>query len=367
MRVLHIIDHVGMGGAQTILKGIFEKNRDNKDIFYYALRNNKIKVEIDHPNIHSYKGYSKLNIRSFLELRKLIKKEKIDLIHCHLAKSIFFGYILKSLFFKKIRLIFHEHGRIFENQKLYNYFNEKAQNNVDLFIAVSMATKTKLIKNSKLEEHKIKILYNFVDLNKINPNNIKNYDMTIEGIDIDKDYFVVGFAGRLNKIKGCDLLIKSIPYIKIQNFKLLIAGDGPEKSRLEILAKELNIEDKIHFCGYIKNILKFYGLIDCFVLSSRSEASPMAFYEIQALGIPLIANDVIALNELIIDKENGLLFQTNNERDLAEKIELVYNNPELKTRMTIYGMENIKKYSINNYIKNLYKIYENVSTQHVDE
>lgn len=362
MRVLHIIDHVGMGGAQTILKGIFEKNRDNKDIFYYALRNNKIKVEIDHPNIHSYKGFSKLNTKSLLELRKLITNEKIDVLHCHLAKSMFFGYILKTLFFKKVKLIFHEHGRIFENQKLYNYFNKKAQNNVDLFIAVSEATKIKLIKNSKLDEHKIKVLYNFVDLNKINPNNIKNNDRTIKGreIGINKDYFVIGFAGRLNKIKGCDLLIKSIPYIKIQNFKLLIAGDGPEKSRLEILTKEINVEDKVHFCGYIKNILKFYRLIDCFVLSSRSEASPMAFYEIQALGIPLIANDVIALNEFIEDKENGLLFQTNNERDLAEKINFVYNNPELRAQMTGYGIDNIKKYSINAYINELNIIYKNL-------
>ena len=360
MRILHIIDHVGMGGAQTILKGILEKNRDNKDIFYYALRNNKIKVEIDHPNIHSYKGYSKLNTQSLLELRKLIKKEKIDVIHCHLAKSMFFGYILKILFFKKIKLIFHEHGRIFENQKLYNYFNEKVQNNVDLFIAVSEATKIELIKNSKVDEHKIKVLYNFVDLNKINPN-IKNYDITIKAkeVGIDKDYFVIGFAGRLNRIKGCDILIKSIPYIKIQNIKIMIAGDGIERKQLDKLSKDLNLKDKIIFLGYVNNIEEFYNIIDYLVIPSRSESFGLSAIEAQASGTPVIASSIKGLNEIVLDKKTGLLFQPENEKDLAEKIELIHNDKNLRIELIKNGLYEVRKYSLDNYLLNLKSIYEN--------
>lgn len=364
VNVLHVIDHMGMGGAQRIVGELFRKwDDENIRLFYFSLRESKNTIDLGNGQVFfSSRHKSRYNLSSFFELIIIIRSNHIKILHLHLAKSNILGILLKLFYFKDIKIIVHEHGEIFQNKFWYNNFLKIFQNKVDLFIAVSEATKRMLFENAEINGNKIKVLYNFVDLNKINPDKIKNSNRTFQRMEIgiNKDDFVIGFAGRLDKIKGCDLFIRSIPYIQIKNFKLLIAGDGPEKRHLEILTKEINVEDKVHFCGYIKNILKFYGLIDCFVLPSRSEASPMAFYEIQALGIPLIANDVLALNEFIIDKENGLLFQTNNERDLAEKISLVYNNSELRAQMIGYGIDNIKKYSLNTYINELNIIYKNL-------
>lgn len=364
VKVLHVIDHMGMGGTQRVVSELLSKwHNENIKLFCYALR-----VSINNFNNTEEKIFcssnhkSRYDIFSFFELKNFIEKENIKILHLHLAKSIMFGILIKTLFFRDVKIIVHEHGKIFKNIFWYNYFLKKSQSNVDLFIAVSDATKRMLIKNAKLKDDKIKTFYNFVDIKRFNQQKIgiNRFEERAKS-GLNKNDFVLGFAGRLNKIKGCDLLIRSIPYINIQNFQLLIAGDGPERTYLEKLTKEMNIENNVHFYGYIKNMISFYRLIDCFVFSSRSEASPMAFYEVQALGIPIIANDVMALNEFIKDEENGVLFKANDERDLAAKIELVYYNPELRAQMTIYGRENIKKYSIDNYIKNLYEIYENLS------
>lgn len=361
MKILHIIDHMGVGGAQTILKGIFEAGKCNENIFCYALRYNKNEVGIDHPDFCSYKGNSKLNIKSLFELRTLIGIEKIECVHCHLVKSMLFGYLVKLLFFKNIKLVFHEHGRIFQKQNLYNYFLRKTQYNVDLYIAVSTATKNKLIKNANINPNKIEILYNFVDLEKFNPSQIKKVDRikNRKKIGLTEMDFVIGFAGRLNKIKGCDILIKSVPHINIKNFKLMVAGDGVERNRLEKLAYSLNIENNLIFLGYVKDVVQFYSLIDCLVVPSRSESFGLSVVEAQALGVPVIASNIKGLNEVVLDKKTGLLFESGNENDLAEKIELIYSDEILRMELTKNGLDNVKKYSLDNYLITLWKIYEN--------
>ena len=71
MKILHIIDHTGIGGAQTLLKEIFEHEKNNKNIFCCVLRNNKIKLEMNCPNLYLCKSYRKFDIRSLFKLKKI--------------------------------------------------------------------------------------------------------------------------------------------------------------------------------------------------------------------------------------------------------------------------------------------------------
>ena len=350
---------MGMGGAQTILKGIFENEVSNKNIFCYSLRNNKTEVEVNHPKVYSHAGYSKFNIKSLFELRTLVHEHDIDVLHCHLAKSMFWGYLLKLLFFKNIKLIFHEHGRIFQNKVWYVQLIKKMQRKTDLYIAVSKATKRRL-ENIVIKKDKIKVLYNCVDLDKFNPTQIEKVDLIGNRIKfgLNEMDFVIGFAGRLNKIKGGDILIKSVPNINIKNFKLLVAGDGVERKRLEKLADNLKIKDNVIYLGYVKDMVKFYSLIDCLVVPSRSESFGISVIEAQAFGVPVIASNIEGLNEVVLDNKTGLLFEQKNEEDLVEKIELMHNDKSLRIELIKNGLDEVKKYSLNNYLLNLREIYD---------
>src|SRR3989344_3696257 len=112
MKILHLIDSLGLGGAQTVVKGIFENQRKNKDIFLYVLRKREINIDVDHPNVKIFNSNKKYSLASIQELRNLIEKEQISIIHCHLFRSQVFGWILKRFYFPNIKLIFHEHGQI---------------------------------------------------------------------------------------------------------------------------------------------------------------------------------------------------------------------------------------------------------------
>jgi len=360
MKILHIIDSLGLGGAQTVVKGVFENQKDNRNIFLFSLRRRNINIEIEHKNIIIFNSNRKYSLKSLFELRDLIKKEKIDILHCHLFKAQFFGWLLKIIYFPNIRLIQHEHGKIFRDVFYYNKFINFSQKKTDLFIAVSKATKNKLIENGKVKDNKINVLPNFVDLKKFNGDNITwNVESEKEKLGIKKDEFVIGFVGRLAKIKGCEYLIKVLPYLNFP-YRVLIAGDGPERKSLEDLAEELKVRGKVIFLGYRKDTVFIYSLLNILVMSSLSEASPMSVLEAWAVDVPIVASNVNGLNEIIFNNKNGLLFEVKNSHDLSEKIELIYKDGKVRDKLIGNGLEDIKKYDFGNYINNLNKIYEDI-------
>ncbi len=350
-----------LGGAQRIVIQLLERWKcDDIELQSFSLRKSNYYMSQNESLFISSNHKSRYNILSFLELKNYIEKNDIKILHLHLPKSVFFGVLIKILYFANLRIIVHEHGDIFQHKHLYNFILRLFQNKINLFLAVSEATRIELIESAKVDAKKINILYNFVDLNKFNLEKFKNFDRIIERkkFGLNTDDYVIGFAGRLDKLKGCDILIKSIPYINIPNSKVVIAGDGVEKKELEKLTKDLDIRDRIIFLGYIKDMLKFYRLIDCLVIPSRSESFGLSAIEGQTLGVPVIASNIKGLNEVVLDKKTGLLFQKNNEKDLADKMSQIHNNSALRDQLIRNGADCTKKYSLDNYINDLNMVYK---------
>jgi len=359
-KVLHIIDSWGLGGAQAIVRGIFEAQKLNKDIYLYILRKRKINFKINHSNVKLFNSEARYSFRPINELRKLIEGKNIEVLHCHLFRSQVFGYILKKRYFSKIKLIFHEHGEVFQNHKVYNYFMKQSQKEVDKIIAVSKSTKQELINKANINPKKIIILYNFVDLKKFNKKNIKrNIKKDKKKMGIKENDFVIGFAGRLAGVKGCKYLIKALPNLDF-SYKCVIAGDGPLKEDLIKLSRKLEVYDKVIFLGYQSDILKFYSLIDVLVMPSLSESFGLSIVEAQASSIPVIASNISGINEIIQNKKNGLLFEARNSNDLAKKIETIYSKKSLGEMLIKEGLTNAKKYPLNKYLAGLNNIYNDI-------
>lgn len=343
IKVLHIIDHLGLGGAQTVVRGIFESQKNNKDIFIFSLRKKEIETKIGHKNVIIRDSYNKHSLKPIKELRNLIEKENIGIIHCHLFRSQFIGWLLKMRYFPKIKLIFHEHGEIFENNLVYNNFLRLCQKNIHLIIAVSKATNEELMRRSKIKSTKIKVLQNFIDLKKFKPRRKK----------ANNSLFKIGFVGRLNRIKGCGYLIKSLPYLRFRNYEVLVAGDGPEKERLEKLCKKLKVLEKVKFLGYVKDTAKIYSKLDVCIIPSLKESFGISALEAQASGVPIICSDIGGLKELVKDKKTGLLFKTKDYKQLAEEISNILFNKDLRLKLVDNAHVQIEKYAINEYLKKL--------------
>ncbi len=363
MRILHIIDHLGFGGAQIVTKSILEGS-NSENVFLYALRESENQIIIQHKNVYTARSSSKCYIKSFFKLARFIRDNNITILHCHLAKSNALGFLLKKIFFKHIKLLFHEHGKIVRSDKtnrssfVYKSLVRMAKKEVNLFIAISNMIKKELIEKACVEPDKIVVLYNFVDPRRFH---IRE-ELDRRQFGFEKEDYLVGFAGRIIKRKGWEEFIRSAYLLKSRGCQIgvVIAGEGPEKTKMLTLLKELNITNCVKYLGFLPDMNPFYNLIDCLVIPSHWEPMGLVAIEAQACGVPVIASNIEGLNEMITDGENGLLFERANERDLAEKIELVQKDRTLRDELISNGLRTVKKYSLDEYIRSLETIYQKV-------
>ena len=366
VKILHIIDCLGLGGAQTVVKGIFEHQNKNKNIFLFALREKDVLINIDHPNIMNFNSKRKYSIRPLFKIRDLIKKENITILHCHLFRSQVFGYFLKIIWFKDLKLIFHEHGDIIKNHVIYNLFLRFSMSKVNIILAVSKATKNSLIKNAKIDYDKIRLLYNFVDLNKFNRELLDkiNKEQERTGYNFKKEDFIIGCAGRLIKRKGwkdfVEVAKSVISDTRFSNIKFLIGGDGKDRDELINFIKENNLESKINYIGYISNMLYFYAILDCFCMPSYWEGLPMAQLEALSLGIPLVTSNGPGVNEIAKEDQTCLYFKVGDQKKLKENILRLYLDKNLQQRLTINSTALAQNFSLENYVSQLNKIYEKI-------
>jgi len=355
VRVLHIIDTLWLGGAQTIQKEYFENQPENSDIFLYALRRSDPQLKIKHPNISVYNSFSRFSFYPLIALKKHIEQNKIDILHCHLLRSHFTGYLLKLFFFRNIRLVIHEHGDILENSGLSSFILKIIKRKADVFITCSEALKKTLVEKIEVDAAAVKTVYNFVNAQK---NKTPILQVIPEASQPER--FYIGFAGRLIRRKGWEQLIEAAKIlIPETNVYFEIAGEGPDKAKIldKIKAHQLK---NVTLRGYTKNMDLFYNKLNCLIVPSHYEPMGMVAIEAQAFGVPVIASNVSGMNELLLDEWNALLFTPGNATELVTCIKKMKDNNNLRNKLIINGFENSKVYSFENYKNNIDNIYLNI-------
>ncbi|HTB32697.1 MAG TPA: glycosyltransferase family 4 protein [Bacteroidia bacterium] len=317
MKILHIIDTLWLGGAQSVVKTFFEKETDNKDIFLYVLRQTEPQITIHHENIIVHKSGSRYSLAPIAELKNIIMGKRIDILHCHLPRAQVFGYILKRFYFPKIKLVFHEQGIIYDHPVVLPFLFNVFKKRIDAFIVCSENNKQELLKKVKNIEGKTFFLPNFVntELHKA-VQKIDKKGCRIK-LGIDPNAFVIGFAGRLVQRKGWEELIEAAAVLKKEdNIHFVISGIGPEQNMmLEMIAKN-GLGKKITYLGYVSDMVPFYAAIDCLILPSHWEGMSLSQQEAIAAGLPVL------ISESINDTTQGVFitFKNKDPKDMASKI-----------------------------------------------
>ena len=151
------------------------------------------------------------------------------------------------------------------------------------------------------------------------------------------------FVGRLHPVKGIQYLIEAMTIVhqKMPDTKLIIVGDGAERSRLEKHVKELDLNDCIQFAGKVpqERIPEFMHQADIFVLPSLSEGFPSVLLEAMASGLPVIATSVGGIPELIDEGINGFLVNIKRPDEIADRILTLMQNDDIRKEMSANNRE----------------------------
>jgi glycosyltransferase involved in cell wall biosynthesis len=179
---------------------------------------------------------------------------------------------------------------------------------------------------------------------------------------LKKDYYELPTVGRLVKRKGIDLLIRSLKILEKEGFNVVlkIAGEGPERNNLEILAKKLGVNNVI-FLGWVprKELVNLYRNCDVYVHSSYAETIPATIREAMSVGRPIVTTNVGVIDEYLKDGENGFLINKRDEYEFAEAIAKLLSDENLRYKI---GLNNrryaLEKFSLRNIIKQWLEVYE---------
>lgn len=295
--VIHVISmQRGLGGVQQSFLSYYKFAKKNSKYKQYIFSNHEISK-----NYGYFKNFFLIQKNFFSFLKHIVSKNSIIYFHNKLpSKKIF--YLLKLL--PSNNIIFAESGAAWnvkkqEQIKIY-------QKNADLakkIIVCSFATKQMLINRFKLNEKKIKLIYNGQEDPKIK-RKIKN-----------KKNLNIGFIGRLESIKGVHLFIEAANLLKKQNFNFFIAGDGPMEKELKKLSRE---NKNIKFIGNVKNPFNFIKSLDILVVPSIREPLGLVSIEAGFCKVSVIASNIDGIPEVITNKHSGILINPTRKINLKQ-------------------------------------------------
>lgn len=373
IHVLYLVDKSGFGGIQTIAATLMNRSfPDDVRLSYFFLRNLNSRFgmkDASRDNVRYSAALHRYSLRPFFELCRIVRRDRIDILHLNGNKSIIFGVMAKILANRRLKIIAHEHGGVFDWTGWYALVLRGLKCYIDLFISLSRYRREFLVSRCGVSPDRIRVLYNFVDPGRIKVDGIPDKRAKREAFGIGRDDFVIGYLGGLSRIKGCDILIEAAAQLKGQghDFRLVITGDGPARLELERLAAEREMEERIVFLGYQEDPVSAFALYDILVMPSRSEAGPVCLYEAWLCGLPVIASDAPVLNEVIKDSTDGLLFRSGDAGDLACKILLLRNDPALRGRLKSEGALTAASNTIDGYLPHLTEIYRELATTAVEK
>ena len=287
------------------------------------------------------------------EMAKILKNEKIDLIHSN-TSVIDFGYRLSKLMKKPHIWHIREFGKedfsmypLCSDKKYYKKIKDKNNN----IICISKAVYEKY--ENIVSKEKLNIIYNGVEGK--NRNDKKKFPLD------KKEKMICLQTGMIHKTKGQDKTIKAIEKLRKEGYKnieLWLAGRGNLSS---IGIEDLSNKPWLKVLGQVSDMKKLREEVNIEIVSSKKEAFGRVTVEAMMGQIPVIGSNSGGTKELIKDKENGLLFNPDDIEDLKEKIKYFYKNRKEIKRMGENAYKDSKDYYlINRCAEEIYELYEKI-------
>ncbi len=148
---------------------------------------------------------------------------------------------------------------------------------------------------------------------------------------------VIGSIGRLDAMKGHDILLRAVA--QLEGVRVVILGEGGQRPDLEKLADELGVSDRVQFPGWVDNPRAYLPQFDIFAMPSRSEGFPLAIVEAMLAARPVVATRVGSVAEAVTDGETGLLINKDDVEGLTAALRRLRDDPALRIRLGQRGRE----------------------------
>ena len=237
--------------------------------------------------------------------------------------------------------------------RLYEWLQRREARKMDAVIAVSRAIGDQLAA-SRVTRERLHVVPNAYRLRS----QFSERSAARQELGLPDDAFVIGWIGRLTAEKGADVLVDAMSHLDGEPVVASFVGDG--KQRQSLLARSTStMRERVHWHGLVLDASRLLRAYDVFVLSSRTEGTPMALFEAMNAGVPIVATRVGGVPD-VLRRDDALLVEANDPRSLAAAICETRRNPSAALARVASARARLDAYAIAPWVERHATIYRQV-------
>lgn len=364
--ILHIIKSLGRGGAEMLLPETLSKHDKNKYEFHYIYflpwKYQMVEaIEKEGGKVSCFAASN--NLKIILMARKIsayVKKNNIQLIHCHLPWAGIVGRIVGKM--TGVPVVYTEHNTWDRYHRLTYYLNKMSFVNQQRVIAVSEDVANSIKKHHHSSRPVVQVIANGINTEKYSATLENSKDVRKE-LNISPHSVVIGITCVFRKQKRLDVWLDIARAIhdKHPDTKFIIVGDGVLKKEIHQKYQSLEMQDYLHFVGLQAETRPYLQAMDIFMMSSEFEGLPIALLEAMSMGCMPACTAAGGIPELVKDNNNGVLVPVNDPMQFVERLSPYLQQPDKikilgnAARETVIG-----SFSMQKMVSEIENIYNNI-------
>ena len=357
-RVLHLIWSFQIGGAEKFVLNMARRtDRSRYTPAICALGEGPLREEADSLGIPVFQVERGRTPVTLARLCRVIRKHKPDLIHAHSLAPGFYGALAGALC--RVPVLTTRHGRPEESteRSLFRLISNRLTSR---FIAVSEEVRQLLVAHSGIPERNIAAIVNGIDTER--------YVVPVQTelraqLGIPPSAFLFGTVGRLSPSKAQQLMLSALRRVLDagRDAALVIAGEGSERTKLEQVLAEQELEGHARLLGAWTDVPGLLSILDAFVLSSVDEGVPLSLLEAMSAERPCVTTKVGGLVEVLEDGKTGLLVETGDVDALAAAMQRLMDDATLRANLAREGAQSVRaRFSIEAMIEAYLEHYDDL-------
>ena len=352
---MHIIDHLGSGGAQEVVCQLVkygQKQHFEHEVlalhgyghYWETLRSWNVPVHTLVPSDFARAVIPLI----FLKLLHFLARHRFDIVHTHLIGSNVLAAPLAALFRVPVRFTHDQiHDDVRYDSFVHRSLDTLANRLNHHIIAGSDSIRKFLCQEERVPPAKVTLIHNAVDLDKLSPASAPGFRQKWRRTwGLPPDSLVVGGIGRQHYQKNFPLFLEVAAEVctKFPDAMFVVAGDGPDRESLEDLSRKLGIASKVRFLGYVKELRELYSVMDLLLFPSRFEGTPLTVLGALAMGVPVVASRVDGIAETLEDGTDAFLVPPEDKELFVRQVIRLLTDRDLARRLAAAGQEKVRRH-----------------------
>ena len=378
-KIVRVVTRLNIGGPaiHVILLSRGLRDRSHTDILicgkesdsegnmrHLAEAHNIDPVEI--PELEREPSFTK-DIKAFLKLYRIMRRERPDIVHTHMAKAGTLGRAAAICAGVPIR-VHTFHGHVFDGYfspvkaRIFLFIERFLAIFTTRLVAVSVSVREEIVDKLRVVRgDKCVVIPLGLDLAAFFACAKKQGRFRKE-LGIGGDTILVGIVGRLVPIKNHTMFLDSVKRLidsgVCDKVRFLVIGDGELRQTLEAYADNIGVRAYVVFTGWRKDLAMVYADLDVVALTSLNEGTPVSIIEAMAAARPVVATDVGGVRDLICDGKNGYLVASGDITEFSGKTALLIRDRALRDKMGEAGRGSVARFSKERLVKDVESLYK---------